>query len=112
MTLRCKTARIALLGCLLGGVAGSTLGCIAAPVVPPLGMIYTDVHAPLAPRGDVGTRRGSSQVTSILGLISIGDASVKAAAANGNIREVKLVDYEYTNVLLIFQRYTTVVYGD
>ena len=112
MTLRCKTARIALLGCLLGGVAGSTLGCIAAPVVPPLGMIYTDVHAPLAPRGDVGTRRGSSQVTSILGLISIGDASVKAAAANGNIREVKLVDYEYKNVLGVFQRYTTVVYGD
>jgi len=25
---------------------------------------------------------------------------------------VKLVDYGYTNVLLIFQRYTTVVYGD
>jgi hypothetical protein len=110
--MRRKTVRIALLGCLLGGIAGSTLGCIAAPVVPPLGLLYTKVDAPLAPRGEVGRKRGVSQVTAILGLISIGDASVKAAAANGGISEVKLVDYEYTNVLLIFQRYTTIAYGD
>jgi len=107
-----RTLRLARLGFALCGIAGSTLGCISAPVVPPLGMVYTDIHAPLAPRGDVGTRRGSSQATAILGLVSIGDASVRAAAANGNIRDVKLVDYGYTNVLLIFQRYTTVVYGD
>jgi hypothetical protein len=111
MMLRFKTIRSALIGGLCA-MAVPTLGCIAAPVVPPLGMVYTDIHAPLAPRGDVGTRRGTSQVTSILGLISIGDASVKAAAANGNIRDVKLVDYAYTNVLLIFQRYTTIAYGD
>lgn len=110
--LRPKALRIGLLGCLLCAVAGSTIACISAPVVPPLGMIYTDVQAPLSPRGDVGTRRGSSQATSILGLVSIGDASVRSAAANGGIRDVKLVDYEYRNVLLVFQRYTTIAYGD
>ena len=106
-----KKLSIGLVGCL---VLGSTavLGCIAAPVVPPLGLIYTDIQAPLAPKGDVGTKRGTSQVTAFFGLISTGDGSVKAAAANGNIQEVKLVDYEFTNVLGIYQRYTTVAYGD
>jgi len=28
------------------------------------------------------------------------------------ITKIRHADYEYTNVLLIFQRYTTVVYGD
>ena len=100
------------LACLLLGIAGSTLGCIAAPVVPPIGLVYTDLDAPLAPRGDVGSKRGTSTVTSILFLVSTGDGSVRAAAKNGGIREVKLVDYEYKNVLGVFQRYTTVVYGD
>jgi len=100
------------LACLLLGIAGSTLGCIAAPVVPPIGLVYTDLDAPLAPRGDVGSKRGTSTVTSILFLVSTGDGSVRAAARNGGIREVKLVDYEYKNVLGVFQRYTTVVYGD
>src|SRR5262245_24587119 len=100
------------LASLLLGIAGSTLGCIAAPVVPPIGLVYTDLDAPLAPRGDVGSKRGTSTVTSILFLVSTGDGSVRAAAKNGGIREVKLVDYEYKNVLGVFQRYTTVVYGD
>jgi hypothetical protein len=110
--LRFQTIRIALIGCALCAIVVPTLGCIAAPVVPPLGLVYTNVRAPLAPRGEVGSRRGVSEATSILGLISLGDASVKAAASNGGIRDVKLVDYEYTNVLLIFQRYTTIAYGD
>jgi len=109
--IRFKIIQTAFLGCLLC-VTSFTLGCIAAPVVPPLGMIYTKIDAPLAPRGDVGSKRGSADVTSFFGLVSIGDGSVKAAAANGGIREVKLVDYEYTNYLLIFQRYTTIAYGD
>lgn len=106
-----KTVRVAL-ACGLLGMAGSTLGCIAAPVVPPIGLVYTELDAPLAPRGEVGSRRGTSTVTSILFLVSTGDGSVRAAAQNGGIREVKLVDYEYTNVLGVYQRYTTVVYGD
>ena len=103
--------RIAL-ACLLLGTAGSSLGCIAAPVVPPIGLVYTDLDAPLAPRGEVGSRRGTSTVTAFLFLVSTGDGSVRAAAKNGGIRDVKLVDYEYKNVLGVFQRYTTVVYGD
>lgn len=102
---------LALAACLVLGSAVLP-GCIAAPVVPPLGIVYTDIEAPLAPKGEAGSKRGTSTVVSILGLVSTGDASVKAAASSGGISEVKLVDYEFTNVLGVYQRYTTVVYGD
>ena len=53
-----------------------------------------------------------ADVIAILGLFSSGDGSVRTAAANGGISEVKHIDYEYKNVLGIYQRYTTVVYGN
>lgn len=102
---------LALAACLVLGSAALP-GCIAAPVVPPLGLLYTDIEAPLAPKGEAGSKRGTSHVVSILGLVSTGDGSVKAAAANGGIHDVTLVDYEFTNVLGVYQRYTTVVYGN
>lgn len=103
-----KKLSLALAAC----AALSLVGCIAAPVVPPLGILYTGIHAPLAPKGDVGSKRGTSHVTAFLGLISTGDGSVRQAASNGNISTVKLVDYEFTNILGIYQKYTTIVYGD
>lgn len=106
-----KNLSIAVVSCLLLATS-SMLGCVAAPVVPPLGLVYTEIQAPLAPKGDVGSKRGTSQVVAILGLVAWGDGSLKAAAANGNITNVKLVDYEFKNVIGVYQRYTTVAYGD
>ncbi len=94
-------------------LAGSSVGCIGAPVVPPLGLLYTNMDAPIfGGAGDVGSRRGEASVTAILGLFSWGDGSVKAAAANGGISDVKRVDYHFTNVIGIYQHYTTVVHGN
>ena len=98
------------LACTAALVAG-TAGCIAAPVVPPLGLVYTDMKAPLNLGGDPASKRGTSTVTAILGMVSTGDGSIRAAAKNGGINDVQLVDYEFYNVLGIIQRYTTVVYG-
>ena len=101
-----------LVACLLLGSL-SFIGCITAPVVPPLGIVYSDVNAPLSTQGgQAGTKRGTADVKSILGVVSWGDGSVRAAAKQGGITEVKLVDYEYKNVLGVYQRYTTVAYGD
>lgn len=96
------------------GLAIGALGCIGAPVVPPLGLVYTDIDAPLTigPSSAEGARRGTASVTSILGLFSFGDGSVKAAAMDGGIREVQRVDYQFTNVIGIYQKYTTVAYGN
>lgn len=106
--IRARGIKLALIAGLVVGLGG----CIGAPVVPPLGIVYTDIDAPLTLAGDTGTRRGESTVTAWLGLFSTGDGGVKAAAANGGITQVKRVDYEYYNLIGIYQRYKTVAYGD
>ena len=55
---------------------------------------------------------GKATATSVLGLVATGDSSIKTAAANGGITKIKYVDYEVENILGIYGKYTTVVYGD
>ncbi len=80
----------------------------------PMGMIYTEIKSPVA-AGDGSlsySKVGVAKATSVLGLVATGDASIKAAAANAGIRNIKFVDYDSKNVLGIYGEYTTTVYGD
>ena len=80
----------------------------------PYGIVYTEVKAPVS-SGDGGvsySKSGVSKATSVLGLVATGDCSIKAAAANGNIRTIKYVDYDAKNILGVYGEYTTTVYGD
>jgi len=54
---------------------------------------------------------GRAATHSVLGLVAWGDAGTSAAAAEGGIAVVTHADYELFNILGIYQRYTTVVYG-
>ena len=93
----------------------SLTGCIRAPFVPPTGVAFTQFGAPL----DVdfqntdmsGMKKGTAETISILGLFATGDASSKAAAENGQISKIVHADYEYFNILGIFQKTTVIVYG-
>jgi len=93
----------------------SLTGCLTAPFVPPTGMAFSQFDAPL----DVdfqntdltGMKQGKASTESILGLIAWGDASSKAAAEDANISKVVHADYEYFNLLGIYQKTTVVVYG-
>ena len=90
-------------------------GCLSAPVVPPIGIIYTELRAPLDvdyQATPVTGKSGSAESMSILGLVATGDASAKAAADNGGIKKIEHADYYYFNVLGVVQRYRTVVYGE
>ncbi len=80
----------------------------------PMGMIYTEVKAPVAAgQGGISySKVGTSKATSVLGLVATGDCSIKAAAAEGGIKTIKYVDYDAKNILGIFGEYTTTVYGD
>ena len=86
-------------------------GC-ATPI--PAGGFYTEVAFP----GGVGSgdlsysKVGVATSTSYLALIATGDASIKAAAENGGIKEIKYVDYSTKNVFGIIGEYTTTVYGN
>ena len=105
-----------LLSCLLTlGMLTALTGCMSAPVVPPIGMIYTNFEAPLDidySQTDVQGNKGTSESISILGLVAIGDASAAAAADNAGIDTIEHADYEFFNVIGVYQRYRTVVYGD
>ncbi|MDD5730845.1 MAG: TRL-like family protein [Candidatus Omnitrophica bacterium] len=92
--------------------SASLLAGCATPY--PYGAFYTEIKAPVA-SGDGAmnySKVGMAKSTSILGLVATGDASIKAAAANGGIKTIKYVDYEAKNILGIYGEYTTVVYGD
>lgn len=80
----------------------------------PAGMLYTEIKAPVgAGAGAMNySKVGTSKATSILGLVATGDASIKAAAANGGISSIKYVDYDAKNILGVYGEYTTTVYGD
>jgi hypothetical protein len=102
--------RITLL-CLVLIAVVSLSGC-ATPY--PAGALYTEIKSPVAV-GDGGlnySKVGMSKATSILGLVATGDASIVAAAQNGNIKNIKFVEYESKNILGLFGEYTTKVYGD
>ena len=90
-------------------------GCgFTSPVIPGYGLV-SSFKAPLDieyDQTDLGTRQGRAEVTSILGIVTTGDCSIEAASKNGGIRTVKHADYEYFNVLGIYSKYTTIVYGD
>jgi hypothetical protein len=80
----------------------------------PMGAFYTEIKAPVATaNGSMSYNKvGVAKATSILGLVATGDASIKAAAANGGIKNVKYVDYDAKNILGIYGEYTTTVYGE
>jgi hypothetical protein len=87
-------------------------GCAASVQSPALGAIYTDAKAPItATSNELGDKVGQAEVTSVLGLVATGDASIQKAAENGNITKISHVDYHSENILGIFATYTVTVYG-
>lgn len=80
----------------------------------PYGVVYTEIKSPVAAGdGSISYNKvGVAKSTSVLGLVATGDASIKAAAANGGIRNIKYVDYDAKNILGVYGEYTTTVYGD
>lgn len=100
------------------GLAGFAMllgGCYTAPIMPPMGAI-TSISAPLSaeysPETTVSTRSGRASTFAVLGLVSVGDCSIEAAARDGGLRQVNHADYSYLNILGIWQRFTVKVYGE
>ncbi len=97
-------------------LAFSLGGCqFTAPVVPPTGLFYSDIKAPMdidLDKTAVGAKSGEAMVTTILGVVATGDCSIKAAAQNGGITTIESVDYKFFNVLGVYQTFTTIVHGN
>lgn len=62
---------------------------------------------------DLGSKTGEACASGIIGIISSGDAGVKAAAAAGGITTVKGIDYRNDNLLgSVLSNTCTIVHGD
>jgi hypothetical protein len=93
-------------------IAVTTASCVFAPVAPPRGLIYTKQVSPLFPGGRPGTKEGRASSHSILFLVGWGNSGLARAMEKGEISEVRHTDYEIFNVLLVYQKYTTIVKGE
>ena len=99
---------------------------IAAPVIPPPGVLYGDVRAPLAiGPTHFGPRKGTATSSQIglpplpfaglaqgLDLFAWGDASLDAAAAEGGISKVEHTDYRLETYFFVYRRFTVEAYGE
>ena len=78
----------------------------------PIGLLYTEVKLPSeATSADAGSKVGTSECVSVLGLVAIGDASIEAAMKDGGIKKIHHVDWDAKNILGIYGIYKTTVYG-
>lgn len=91
-------------------------GCTTAPFMPSQGALYSDIKAPLSleyHNTDMGRKVGQASTHSFAGLFAFGDASVQAAAKDGNVKVIKHTDYKFENVFFgLFTKTTVYVYGD
>ena len=95
---------LGLTGC--AGLAFSSQGVMFAT-------LYADGSTGVASTdNDLGKKRGEACASSILGLVTTGDASIRAAADAGGITQIAAVDSTITNILGIYAKYCTVVSGD
>jgi hypothetical protein len=100
----------------LGIVALS--GCAGmprAPVVPGYAWLYADYTSPLDTDVEMtkySMKKGEASTENILGWIMTGDASIQEAASNGGIKEIRYMDYKFKNILGIYAKFTTIVYGE
>ena len=86
-------------------------GCAIARS-PVTGSIYTDTHSSQsATSNQAGNRVGEACVTSILGVVATGDASIEAARRNGGITMISSVDESATSYVGVYAKYCTIVRG-
>lgn len=100
-------------GLSLVAVAGALVVVMGCASPSPVGVLYTEITLPtIATSNAQATKVGVSECTSILALISMGDASISTAAKNGGITKIHSVDWEAKNILGIYGTYRTIVRGE
>ena len=88
-------------------LAGCAIG--HGPVVAPLAF---DLRGPVSAGSAAGSSKvGRATATGIV-MFASGDASISTAMKNGGITRIHHVDHETTNILGVYSKYTTIVYGE
>ena len=88
-------------------------GCTAVSSPVSNGALFTNVQGPVAvTAADTYSKVGQSSCVAVLGIVSVGNASIDAAMKNGGIIKIHHVDHKSLSVLGVFSKFTTVVYGE
>jgi len=90
------------------GVVVMLAGCASYM---PHGMIYTEGKMGVQAGSGAADKTGRACMTSILGLVATGDASLEAAKAAGGIKDIVSMNYEVKNILGVWGEYCLVVKG-
>lgn len=94
-------------------IAAIALSGCALTMTPATGFVYSDIKGPYhATSNTLYTKCGTSEATSILGIVALGDASIDTAMKNGRITRIHHVDYHTKNILSLYSVLTVYVYGD
>jgi hypothetical protein len=76
-----------------------------------LGFIYSGYKSAGAIGTAAAAKRGEACVSSILGAIATGDASIEEAKRVGGITQVAFVDHEQFSILGLYATSCTIVHG-
>lgn len=105
--------RIIAISLLLSLVLIFQIGCAAMSKAPVTGFVYTNVRYPLVVGTDAkSTKVGTAECTSFLGIVAMGDASIKTACQNAGITKIHHIDVEAKSILGFYATYTIIVYGE
>lgn len=76
------------------------------------GLFYTEVIMPVSGTCIDGHEKvGTATSTTVLNLVSTGDAGIKAATQDAEIKQIHYIDQEITSIFIFFTKRTTRVYG-
>lgn len=91
--------------------------CSVLSPSPIMGGFYQNVKFPgmvatVQNDGALGSKVGTAQATSILGVVAIGDAGIQEAARNAGITRISHIDIRTTSILGVYGTYVVYVYGE
>lgn len=97
--------------------SGALTGCAGLaysnrPVIGSIGVYADTAGNEKVTDNGVGTKKGEACSSSILGIVTTGDASVASAAKAGGITKVGSVDNTFSNILGIYAHYCVEVSGE
>jgi hypothetical protein len=105
-----KTALLVVAAFGLAGCAGMNY---AAQAHGPYGIYSgTKANTAVSDANIASTKTGQACSSSILGIVTTGDASVPTAAKAGGIKKIASVDNTFMQVLGVYAQYCTVVTGE
>jgi hypothetical protein len=97
----------------MSAVLVSGIGCVGLANPAGAGGLYLDVKYPVAATSNSGaSKTGTAKVMNILGLYTVGDASIETAAKSVGITKIKSVDGHARSIFGLIGWYTVTVTGE